>query len=204
MTRNVTVKGSIERINGKPRYIRFGVGDEKGRPRRYPLPDGCSEAMAEGKKTWLFDSIAKGKLVVEPVRRIGPPSHLWPLAPLGGFSAPDHVVYAIQNESTGHIKIGRARVLGRRVAELQTSSPHRLRIVAYAPCGSKDVARWLEKEMHAELSAWRAIGEWFHPSTDVYDLVRSMLSIHWVTRAARVTPARVAIDEIRRRRRETL
>lgn len=66
-TMKQTAHGSIERIKGKPRYIKFGVGDEKGRPRRFPLPEGCSESMAQEKKRWLFDSIAKGTLAVEPL-----------------------------------------------------------------------------------------------------------------------------------------
>lgn len=59
--------GSIERINGKPRYIKFGVGDEKGRPRRFPLPKGCSEALAREKMAWLFAGIASGSILVDPL-----------------------------------------------------------------------------------------------------------------------------------------
>ncbi len=72
---------------------------------------------------------------------------------------PRHL-YVIQSATTGAIKIGRSNDPLKRLAQLQTGSPYRLRIILVVEGGG-----WREGEIHKKLSAWKTThangGEWF-------------------------------------------
>jgi len=64
------------------------------------------------------------------------------------------VVYLVHAEGTDLYKIGKAVDVGKRIADLQTSSPHKLRVLAVVK-GTK------EKSLHARYKQFRQHGEWF-------------------------------------------
>lgn len=66
------------------------------------------------------------------------------------------VVYFVQAENGGPVKIGVAKDPARRMAELQAMSPYTLRILATVEGGFRR-----EKELHAQFADWRLHGEWF-------------------------------------------
>jgi hypothetical protein len=69
-------------------------------------------------------------------------------------------VYFIEMEQTGFIKIGyTATYPGRRMAQLQTGQPYKLKLLGCIAGEKKD-----EKSLHKELSRFRGNGEWFVPS----------------------------------------
>jgi len=67
----------------------------------------------------------------------------------------DHL-YFIQEQGTGHIKIGRSVDPKRRVRSLQTGNAKRLKLIAYFK-GKGDQEAYL----HELLRDWRLKGEWF-------------------------------------------
>lgn len=76
--------------------------------------------------------------------------------------APDQrlpVVYFVQGENGGPIKIGRTDDLARRLVGLSTSSPDKLVVLAAAPGNESD-----ERTIHAHFSPARQRGEWFAPT----------------------------------------
>lgn len=73
---------------------------------------------------------------------------------------PGKHLYILQSHSTGAIKVGRSDDPGRRLGEVQTGNPNRLRIILVAEgLGHR------EREVHRSLRRHRtrhADGEWFH------------------------------------------
>jgi hypothetical protein len=66
------------------------------------------------------------------------------------------VVYFIQAETGGPIKIGFAETLKRRLRTLQCATPDRLKVLA-----SVDAPATAERTLHRLLRRWRLRGEWF-------------------------------------------
>lgn len=66
------------------------------------------------------------------------------------------MVYFI-SDGAGYIKIGRAGDPAKRLAALQTSTPHSLTIIA-----TVDESVFSEKQIHDRFAHWRVRGEWFH------------------------------------------
>lgn len=64
-------------------------------------------------------------------------------------------VYFVQG-ANGAIKIGIAKNPAKRLADLQVSSPDKLKLL-----GCCDGGRALEQQLHAELELFRVSGEWF-------------------------------------------
>lgn len=80
-------------------------------------------------------------------------------------------VYFIQQGAAGPIKIGFSDRPERRVAQLQTSTPERLRILATMP-GSKQT----EGSLHRRFARHRMQGEWFRPAQEILDFVASQIA----------------------------
>jgi hypothetical protein len=73
--------------------------------------------------------------------------------------APGLHLYVIQSDVTGAVKIGRSTNPEKRLLELQTGSPYKLRMLAwFVGCGE------MEPVLHRSLERWRlkTKGEWFH------------------------------------------
>lgn len=70
-------------------------------------------------------------------------------------------LYILQSDVTGAVKIGRSSHPDRRLDELQTGSPHKLKLLAvYEGRGAE------ERGLHVLLRRWRLRGEkgeWFDP-----------------------------------------
>jgi len=80
-------------------------------------------------------------------------------------STPGLSVYFVQ-AAPGPIKIGVARVVSARVAELQTASPYALRVLLVIP-GDQT----LEHAFHSAVHHARMRSEWFHPAPELLKLV---------------------------------
>lgn len=78
-------------------------------------------------------------------------------------------VYFIQADS-GLVKVGVAENPQARLAQLQTGSPARLRLIGFVP----EVGAQGERALHVRFAAAHAHGEWFHPVPELMDYVRSM------------------------------
>jgi hypothetical protein len=67
-------------------------------------------------------------------------------------------LYFIQSAKTGMIKIGRSKNPEKRLKQLQTGSPNKLKLIA-----SFKEEGWRESELHEHLREWkvRSNGEWF-------------------------------------------
>lgn len=65
-------------------------------------------------------------------------------------------LYVIQSDNTGMIKIGRSINPEKRLKQLQTGNPNRLKLIA-----SFKGLGWREKLLHERLKNWSAEGEWF-------------------------------------------
>jgi hypothetical protein len=68
------------------------------------------------------------------------------------------VVYFIQAENGGHVKIGRTDDLAKRLQGLSTGRPDALVVLGAIPGASED-----ERRIHEALAAYRDRGEWFLP-----------------------------------------
>ena len=94
-------------------------------------------------------------------------------------------LYLIQSDRSGSVKVGRSGNAEARLLELQTGSPHRLRLIAVF-----DGKGHLEKSIHRRLERWRlkADGEWFHPDglPDLPDWMYERITLDeqdwWITR----------------------
>jgi hypothetical protein len=69
-------------------------------------------------------------------------------------------LYAICDDSTGHIKIGYSADPDQRVRDLQTGNSGALRLVHRARI-REDRARIVEQRLHLDLNHLRVRGEWF-------------------------------------------
>lgn len=65
-------------------------------------------------------------------------------------------LYIIQSDLTGMIKIGRSKDPVKRLKQLQTGNPNKLKLIA-----SFEGLGWKEKVLHEQLSLYRLEGEWF-------------------------------------------
>lgn len=74
----------------------------------------------------------------------------------------DSVVYFIQAESGGPIKIGYTSDIRTRVSSLSASSPTPLRVLATVPGGAA-----VERSLHLRFRRLRQHGEWFTPDADL-------------------------------------
>ena len=73
-------------------------------------------------------------------------------------------LYIIQSDVTGMIKVGRSKNPSKRLKQLQTGNPNKLKLIAFFKGEG-----WKEKLIHEELKYWRKEGEWFS-----YDCVGSI------------------------------
>jgi hypothetical protein len=82
------------------------------------------------------------------------------------------MIYFIQDEATGLIKIGRSvRPIEERIKELQTGCPGKLTMLATI---EEDESS--ERELHEVFAEDRVGGEWFRPSSY---LLRTMAHLAW-------------------------
>ena len=78
------------------------------------------------------------------------------------------MIYFIENTETKHIKIGFSTDVRTRLSDLQTSSPHELRILTLCEGTDKH-----EKELHKKFNDYHYRGEWFIPNKELIDYIKS-------------------------------
>lgn len=81
------------------------------------------------------------------------------------------VIYFVQAENGGPVKVGYAQDLAARLVGLQTSHPEKLVVIA-TMTGDEST----ERELHARFAHLRVRGEWFSPGADLMAFVRSLAS----------------------------
>ena len=79
------------------------------------------------------------------------------------------MIYFIQVENNGPIKIGRAIDPKDRLKKLQIGNHKKLNLIAVIPGKSA-----LESKIHSDLKEFRRDGEWFNPTTEVLDYIRNI------------------------------
>ncbi len=72
-------------------------------------------------------------------------------------------LYIIQSRSTGAVKVGRSDDPERRIHQLQTGSPHELRLILTMPDGGRREPH-VHKHMLGHETRHVNGGEWFHES----------------------------------------
>lgn len=72
------------------------------------------------------------------------------------------LVYFIQGDNSGAVKIGITTDLDRRLRELQVATAETLAVIGQVPGG-----REMERELHERFKDQRLTGEWFVPSGDL-------------------------------------
>ncbi len=81
------------------------------------------------------------------------------------------VIYFVQSEHGGPVKIGRADDLAKRLVTLQTARPDKLVVIAAAPGSVQQ-----ERDIHQRFAAAREKGEWFSPTPQLLALARDVAS----------------------------
>lgn len=80
------------------------------------------------------------------------------------------VYFCIVDEGAPAVKIGfTRRAAKQRIADLQTGSPSRIRLLIEIP-GTPP----LERELHARFAAYRLHGEWFRLEGELADYIRRL------------------------------
>lgn len=89
------------------------------------------------------------------------------------FSGPIPCVYFLHAEGTDLVKIGWTKDLKRRFDQLQTASPHRLRLL-----GVHIGLKAIEAIYHRDLQPYRQRGEWFFLTREVRRWLMKCLNAH--------------------------
>jgi hypothetical protein len=83
-------------------------------------------------------------------------------------------IYFIEADGLGRVKIGSAKDPAKRLKELQTGSPARLRILATI---QTDDPRRLEHRLHKTFMDARILGEWFHATRTLTRIIDAAAGI---------------------------
>lgn len=81
---------------------------------------------------------------------------------------PSELVYFVEAETIGLIKIGRASDMDERMRALRIGSPDKLTLLGVVRRAN---AAALESQLHARFAADRHHGEWFNPSDALFDYI---------------------------------
>jgi len=81
----------------------------------------------------------------------------------------ESVVYFIQGENGGPIKIGLTQDIKKRLASLQTGYPDNLVVLALLPGDAT-----IESEIHKLFSLYKLRGEWFQPDDKILAIVKNV------------------------------
>jgi hypothetical protein len=92
-------------------------------------------------------------------------------APQAGHQSELHgaVVYFMQVAPDGPIKIGWTKVLSQRLSQVQTTSPHEIRLLATTPGDDS-----LEGRLHKRFAHLHLRGEWFSPAPELLAFISSL------------------------------
>lgn len=93
------------------------------------------------------------------------------------------MIYFIQTADNQYIKIGKADNPAKRIAELQTGAPLRLKILATMPGGHE-----IERAIHQRFSHLRTQGEWFYSTPEI---------VTYATKSTALSDALIDTDRMR-------
>lgn len=88
------------------------------------------------------------------------------------------VVYFIQGEASGAIKIGHSRNLKARLSSMQTASTEPLKLLGFMPGGEE-----VESSLHERFADARKRGEWFTATPELLALIASLSTEAEIARA---------------------
>jgi len=71
------------------------------------------------------------------------------------------VVYVIGWSEGGPMKVGITDKIDKRIAQLQTGNPYKLKVFHTVPCDTRSESSEIESWTHARLGGFRLHGEWF-------------------------------------------
>ena len=101
-------------------------------------------------------------------------------------------VYFIQAMGTDLLKIGMAVNPSKRLAELQTASPHSLILNAIVPFNTRLEAVCYERRLHGLFKSLHIRGEWFRSSEELRSLISKKAFTHRAVLVAFCTDRSVA------------
>lgn len=78
------------------------------------------------------------------------------------------VVYFIQEQPHGNVKIGITNDINNRLQGLQNGNSRNLKLLAYFPGVAAE-----ERMLHHKLHRYRLCGEWFTPCTHIYHEIKA-------------------------------
>ena len=84
----------------------------------------------------------------------------------------EDVVYFVQGEDGGPIKIGFTQDMSLRLPQLQTGYPHKL-VVRRIVSGGQHV----EEMLHGHFAGLRLMGEWFEPRAELLEMARGLSGV---------------------------
>lgn len=79
--------------------------------------------------------------------------------------------YFIQDAEAKYIKMGISQDTERRLKELQSSNPHKLKIIVQLPRKSKKIAREWEEDFQDRFKDTRIRGEWYRQTPYMLDFI---------------------------------
>lgn len=110
----------------------------------------CPYAKNQRRNRWVSDSITETNRYPYFIDRIAEVE----------WDKPKNYVYFISDGQ--YIKIGVAKNPDKRLSELQTGNPRKLKVICKIPVGSDREAFDLESRLHFEYQAFAKSGEWFN------------------------------------------
>jgi len=88
------------------------------------------------------------------------------------MALPEIIVYFIQMDKIGPIKIGITKNLKKRLMGMQTANPYKLNVL-YCYSGLPDD----EESWHNTFKRFHIRGEWFHPADTILFAIKDMVAI---------------------------
>ncbi len=86
------------------------------------------------------------------------------------------MIYFIQQEADGPIKIGVSTDPCKRLRQLQTSTQYKLRLVALLPDPVRE-RDWTEASIHKSFAHLHISGEWFRPEPELTNFIKAQIPI---------------------------
>ena len=83
-------------------------------------------------------------------------------------------IYFIRCGKKGPIKIGYAKDVEKRMADLQIGNPYQLFLIAAVPVKSMAHGKQVEKWLHQRFKTQHIRGEWFRPTIKLKPIFRAL------------------------------
>lgn len=84
------------------------------------------------------------------------------------------MIYFMQAGDEGPIKIGKAKDVKKRLAGVQTGNPFKINLLLEINAGDAWMDGFIEDLLHKKWRDFRLEGEWFAPTTGLYDYISNL------------------------------